>query len=267
MQKRYGILAFPAAHSLSPAMQNAAFQATGIEATYEKFEIPKEELGSFMFRVREEKIAGLSVSIPHKKTVMLFLDEVSEDAEKIGAVNTIYWKGEKLVGENTDWIGSNEALFLSTNPTGKNVVVIGSGGSARAVIYGLKKRGVKEIVVLSRKTAEDLVSDFGVEVDTLENLNKYSPEILINTTPLGMQGENENASPVAAEYFTKHKPLVFDLVYNPRETKLLRQAREAGCKTLSGIEMLLYQGVKQFEIWSGKEAPIEVMEAALEKAL
>lgn len=263
MQKRYGILAFPAAHSLSPAMQNAAFQAVGIPATYEKFEIPTEELGDFMFRVREEKIAGLSVSIPHKKTVMLFLDAISEDAKKIGAVNTVYWQGEKLIGENTDWVGSNEALFLSINPTGKTVVVIGSGGSSRAVIYGLKKRGVKEIIVLSRKPAEDLVNDFGVEVDTLENLAKYTPEILINTTPLGMLGENENESPASAEYLAKHKPLVFDLVYNPRETKLLREAREAGCKTLSGIEMLLYQGVKQFEIWSGKPAPAEVMERLL----
>jgi shikimate dehydrogenase len=264
--QHYGILAYPASHSLSPAMQTAAFAAAGVEATYERFEIQPEDLGDFMFRVREEKIAGLSVSIPHKKAIMLFLDEVSEDARKIGAVNTVYWKGEKLVGENTDWIGSNEALFLSTNPAGKTVVVIGGGGSARAVIYGLKQRGVKEIIVLSRKPADDLVNDFGVEVDSLENLEKYSPQILINTTPLGMKGENENQSPASKEYLEKRKPLVFDLVYNPLETKLLHEAREAGCKTLSGIEMLLAQGVKQFEIWSGKAAPLEVMREALEKA-
>lgn len=270
----FGILAFPAGHSLSPAMQTAAFDELGIDAKYQTFEIPPEKLEDFIQKVRSEKIAGLSVSIPHKVEIMPLLDEVSPSARKIGAVNTVFWKDKKLVGENTDRLGAVVALqakvATTEKPTlaDKKVVLLGGGGAARAVVSGLLEEGA-EVVVITREPWESagIQKDFGVRCDLILNLEKYSPDILINATPLGMAGELVEQSFVQSAFFEKCRPLVFDLVYNPAETRLLREARAAGCQTLAGLEMFVWQGASQFKIWTNKDAPITVMRAAAEKAL
>jgi shikimate dehydrogenase len=251
-------------------MLGAAFEAEKIPATFEKFDVMPEDLGKFVEQLRSENIRGLSVTIPHKMEIMQYLDEIEEHAKKIHAVNTIFWKGELLCGTNTDWIGALTTLETKTQLENKKVVVLGGGGAAHALVYALLQAKVQELVVLTREAweFEDLQKKFpATTYDFVQNLEKYSPDILINTTPLGMKGKFEGQSFVPKEYFTQHKPLVFDIVYTPAETKLLADARTAGCETLEGLGMLVRQGAKQFEIWTGKRAPVEIMWAAAEKAL
>lgn len=269
-QLKFGVLGHPIGHSISPAMLGAAFREKKIPAHFEKFDVPPEELGKFVERVRSEDIRGLSVTIPHKMEIMQYLDEIEEHAKKIHAVNTVFWKGKLLCGTNTDWLGAVRTLESKGHLKNKKVVVLGGGGAAHALVYGLLEAEAREVVVLTREAweFEDLQKNFSTLVyDFIQNLEKYSPDILINTTPLGMKGKFEGKSFVSKEYFIEHKPLVFDIVYTPAETKLLADARAAGCETLEGLGMLVRQGAKQFEIWTGKRAPVEAMWAAAEGAL
>ncbi|MCF7845621.1 MAG: shikimate dehydrogenase [Candidatus Peribacteraceae bacterium] len=262
--KEFGILAYPAGHSLSPAMHSAAFRELGIEATYDFFEIPPEELESFFQNeVRTGKIDGLSVSIPHKVEVIKFLDEVTDAAKKIGAINTVYWQDEKLMGDNTDWLGFLNS-FEDPIET-KKVVVLGGGGAARAIVFALLEQNC-EVTVITREAweYEGIQKDFAVATDLITNLDQHNPNILINATPLGMQGKFAGQSFVDPKFFDNHKPLVFDIVYNPRETKLLSDAKKSGCKTIEGLQMLVNQAVYQFEKFTGKPVTFETMwEAAV----
>ncbi len=268
MPKRYGILAYPAGHSLSPVMHAAAFAALGVAASYERFEIPPEGLAEFIQRVREEKIAGLSVSIPHKVEIIPLLDKVDKSAEQIGAVNTVSWQDGKLVGTNTDWVGAMGTLETVTDLKSKKVVLLGGGGAARAIVYGLQLRNASTTVLTREEwELEGIKKDFDISTDLITNLAKYEPDILINATPLGMAGELMGQSFVPAGYFEEHKPLVFDIVYNPAETQLMKDAKASGCETLAGLGMLIRQGAAQSRLWTGKDAPVEVMQAAAEKAL
>lgn len=270
LSQTFGILAYPAAHSLSPAMHTAAFQELGIDAKYEFFEVPPEGLEDFIQRVRKEKIAGLSVSIPHKEKIIPLLDDVEYSAKKIGAVNTVLWKNEKLFGINTDFLGAQLALTKDAKIEliAKKVVLLGGGGAARAVVHGLLGYKCK-ISVITREAweFEGLQKDFGDRIekfDFIQNLDSYDPEILINATPLGMKGEFEGKSFVDPKYFENHKPLVFDIVYNPRETQLLKDAKAAECKTLEGAKMFIWQGASQFKEWFPQNLPpFEVMEKAV----
>lgn len=261
MSKKFGILAYPAGHSLSPAMHRAAFQELGIDATYDFFEVPPGQLEKFFTeQVRTHAIDGLSVSIPHKVAVMPLLDEIEDSARKIGAVNTVFWKDKKLCGTNTDWIGADMALMLGKPKTtiwnfnNKEVVVLGGGGAARAIVFMLLQHNCS-ITVITREEWEfaGIKKDFGVATDFISNLGNYSPEILINTTPLGMKGKFEGMSFAPESYFKNHKPLVFDIVYNPRETQLLKDAHTAGCETIEGLEMLVRQAMGQLKLWLSPE--------------
>ncbi|MFH1545754.1 MAG: shikimate dehydrogenase [Patescibacteria group bacterium] len=258
------MLAYPAGHSLSPAMHNAAFEKLGIDAKYEFFETPPEKLEEFIQRVRDEHIAGLSVSIPHKEKIIPFLDEVEDAAKEIGAVNTVFWQGGKLVGTNTDWLGFLESFDKPIE--NKKVVVLGGGGAARAIVFALLEKNC-EVTIVTREAweFEGLKKDFGDRIqnfDFIQNLENYDPDILINSTPLGMKGKFEGMSFVDSKWFEKHQPLVFDIVYNPRETKLLKDARKAGCETIEGLEMFAWQGVFQFKKFTGKETDFFVMHNA-----
>lgn len=268
-KQQFGILAYPASHSLSPLLHNQAFAACGLSAQYNFFEIPPAKLAEFFQKVREEKIAGLSVSLPHKVTCRAFLDECEEAAEKIGAVNTVFWHQEKLVGTNTDFGGALAALQTKIDPAQKKIVVLGGGGAARAVVFALQQAQAQAIQIITRELAESagLQKDFGVPTDTIANLANYKPEILINTTPLGMRGELEGQSFVPSEFFTQCQPLVFDIVYTPKKTRLLQDAQAAGCLTIPGSEMFLQQAIRQFEIWTKQPAPIKTMRQTLEKNL
>jgi len=246
-------------------MHNAAFKKMGIDAKYDFFEFPPEKLEEFIQKVREEKIEGLSVSIPHKEKIIPLLDEVEESARAIGAVNTIFWKDGKLTGGNTDWIGALQSLETAQafEKHGKKVVVLGGGGAARAIIYALLQENC-EVSVITREAweSEGLQKDFGDQIknfDFIQNLDNHDPDILVNSTPLGMKGALEGKSFVDAKWFENHQPLVFDIVYNPRETQLLKDARAVGCETIEGLNMLVWQGLEQFKKFTGKEPDLATM--------
>jgi len=265
----YGILGHPVAHSRSPAMQRAAFDALGIAAHYDHFDILPTDLATFMQQVREEKIAGLSVTIPHKIEITQYLDEIDSAAQAIGAVNTVYWQGDQLVGTNTDWQGAVDALEEIEKIAGKEIAVLGTGGAARAVVYGLQQRGAGQIYVFGRDEAKlaGLATDFGIETAPWDHFVTFEPDIVIHATPLGLAGEHELASPISPGYFRFRQPLVYDLIYSPAETLLLREAAIAGCRTLGGLGMFVRQGAAQFTIWTGKDAPVELMQQVAKKQL
>lgn len=261
----YGIVGYPLEHSLSPVMHNTAFQALGINAVYQKFEVAPENLNNFINNKAREEIAGLSVTIPHKIKVMRCLDEIADVVREIGAVNTIINKNGYLIGANTDWIGVLVPLEKYGDLKGKKVIVLGNGGAARAACYGLKKADAN-VVILGRNIVRvrKLAARFECFADSLENIGLYAADVLINTTSVGMEANEE---PLVPKKFFKKNMIVFDVVYKPLMTKLLREAKRAGCEIITGEKMLLSQGAAQFELWTGKKAPVEVMRIALEGAL
>ncbi len=261
----YGIAAHPVEHSLSPLIHNALFKHFNIDAIYEKFDVDKEDLPEFLNKVRKENIAGLSVSVPNKQEIMKYLDEVDDVALKIGAVNTVINKNGRLFGTNTDYIGALRAvetchgMFLR----GRKILVIGAGGAARAVVYGLKNEGA-EIFLTNRtiENAEQLAKDFDVHLVGYENFRNLQIDIIINTTTVGMQGESKNLSPYPAEFFQKDQ-IVMDIVYKPLMTKFLKDAKEKGCQIITGEKMLIYQALEQFELWTGKKADLDFVKGVL----
>lgn len=251
--KRFGIIGFPLGHSLSPLLHNSGFAELGIEATYQAWPVLPEELAGFLARARRIPIGGLSVTIPHKQAVLKHLDGVTERAQGIGAANTLFWREGKLWGENTDILG----VALPLRALGKDfgsALVLGAGGAARAAIAGLRELGVPRIIVANRTLAkaEALARDFGIAAIEWDARTGQKADLLLNTTPLGMRGADEQATPFPAEALDP-AATVFDLVYNPLETRLLREARARGCKTIAGLEMFLHQGLAQFRLWTGRE--------------
>lgn len=285
MKKKYGILAYPAGHSLSPVMHNAGFKKLGIDAEYVLFERKPEELAAFVTEVRSEGIAGFSVSIPHKESIIAYLDQIDDDAFNIGAVNTVVNRDGVLHGYNTDWIGSNQALsegFINLGQDGemkgKIAVVLGAGGSARAVAYGLLKEGVHVWIKNRNKAKADAIAIefaelFKTEIHSVPLDDMGTGDILVNTTSAWLNYELSEELPVGGVFdycdpvYLKAYQLVMDLIYKPFNTPLIDAAAEANIECVTGENMLLYQGVKQFELWTGEKAPVEVMRGALEKAL
>lgn len=262
--KVYGIIGWPVAHSLSPAMHNAAFRALGIKAVYGLMPVRPEALPEAIGGLRALNIGGVSVTIPHKEAVLSLLDEVDETARRIGAVNTILNQEGSLLGFNTDWLGARRALEEKIALSGRRAVVVGAGGSARAVVYALKEAGA-QVVIYNRtfSRAEALAEAFGAEAFPLEALPEAEGDILVQTTSVGLK---EDRSPVPKEILSRFE-VVMDLVYQPLETRLLREAREAGCEVVDGLSMLVYQGVEQFRIWTGESPPASLMRQAAEKEL
>ena len=268
-----GVIGSPIAHSASPAMHNRAFGELGLDYIYLPFEAPDvdgffEQFARPATRELDWNIRGFSVTIPHKSSIIPLLDEVDERARKIGAVNTVVLDQGKWIGSNTDVRGAIEPLEEVCNLKGERCAVIGAGGAARAVIYGLLERGAQvKVFARSFDRANSLSESFGVSVSGIESLQSNDARVIVNTTPVGMRGHSEGSSPVPAEVLQDRK-IVYDLVYNPLETQLLRDARAAGCQTVSGIEMLIAQAALQFELWTGRKPPIETMrEAAISKIL
>jgi shikimate dehydrogenase len=272
----YGVIGYPAKHSLSPLMHNAAFQALKINAEYKIFEIRPQDLGNFMHSLSKEGIYGLNVTIPYKERAIAFLDKVSEEARLIGAVNTIRASDNKLEGYNTDGEGFLKHLStdLRFNPRGKDIAIIGAGGAARAVSVYLAKEKPKRISVYDidkpKLTAllGHLKENFNnVEfksADSIEGLDIGGSSLLINATPIGMK----ESDPCLVDAKFIHKGLlVYDLIYNPKETKLLAIAKQKGASVSNGLGMLLYQGAAAFELWTGEKAPIEIMREALREGV
>ncbi len=265
--KKYGILANPAKHSLSPVMHNAAFKYLDIDAEYGVFEIGEDDLNSFMESVKLDRIDGLSVSLPYKVEMMKFLNEIDDAAKEIGAVNTVVNRGGFLYGYNTDYIGAIKAL-QGFELKGKKVVVAGAGGAVRAIVYGLKKEGA-EVSVFNRtlEKAEEIGRDFGVKFGDLEEMKNHSGDILIQATSIWTIDPGKEVSKIFPDEFIKQFEVVMDIIYKPLITPLLERAKALGVQAVSGDMMLLYQAAEQFKIWTGKEAPIEVMKEVLNKNL
>jgi len=267
-----GLIGHPVEHSFSPPMHNAAFNALNMDWTYVAFDVEPSNLKSAIDGARSLNIKGLNVTIPHKIEVMKYLDEIDEVARLIGAVNTIDFRNMK--GYNTDGIGAVKAIEEVTSIKNKNVVVAGAGGASRAISFYIAKYGAESITILNRNVdkASNLAKDINliddVKPDSISQINDYVREadILIDTTPVGMHPNVDADAIVGAE--DMHEDLVvFDAVYNPNETSLIKQAIKANAKPVYGIKMLLYQGAESFKIWTGQNPPVDVMEDALRKTL
>lgn len=272
-KKIYGLIGYPVKHSLSPLMHNAAFSHLKIDAEYKLFEVKPEGLEDFVNTLEQKNIHGLNVTIPHKEKVIPFLGTISEEARLIGAVNTIKVSGSRLEGFNTDGEGFLKHLTqdLGFNPENKNIALIGAGGAARAVSVYLASAKPKAIAIfdIDRNKSSALAShlkenfkdiDFKI-ADSIEELRIGDCDLLANATPIGMK----DSDPYLVEEKLLHKGiLVYDLIYNPNETNLLRAAKSRGAKVSNGLGMLLYQGAIAFQIWTGKSAPLEVMRQALD---
>ena len=270
-----GVLGHPVKHSLSPAIHNAAFQHLGLNYVYLAF--PVEDVPQAIHGIRAlGNIRGFSVTIPHKVSVMAHLDTIEPTARHIGAVNTIVKEGQTLSGYNTDASGALLALrHAGVDLDGKHVVIIGSGGAARAIAFGLALEtpagrltilGIEEEErrTLARQLREGTtlsIEDHMLNKDTLEPALDQA-QVMIHCTPVGMD-PNTDQTCVPQQFF--HPDLtVMDIVYNPLDTRLLKEAREAGCPTIRGLEMFLHQAVAQFELWTGQPAPVPVMRQVLE---
>ena len=274
------LLGYPVGHSMSAVMHNAAFQELGLDYRYELKSVPPEELGSLVAsELRRPDFAGGSVTIPHKLAIMEHLDGVDPSALRIGAVNTIVIEDGQLKGYNTDGIGALMGITEAYGEIGEaRVVMVGAGGAARAVGYHLSTE-VRELTIANRtiERAEELAKSLSanpecratvrtipLKNDTLESAIEEA-DILVNGTPLGMHPKTEE-TPIQKEMLHSGL-LVFDLVYNPIKTKLLREAEEAGAAILPGVNMLVYQGVAAFKMWTGEDPQVETMKAAVVKAL
>ena len=270
-----GLIGHPVEHSFSPPMHNAAFDALGLNYAYVAFDVNPNDLQSAIEGATSLNIKGFNVTIPHKIEVIRHLDELDEVAGLIGAVNTIDFKN--LKGYNTDGIGAIKAIEEVTKVKDKNVVVAGAGGASRAISFYLAKFGAASITILNRNVekAQSLARDVSksdlideVKSDSISQITSHlsNADILVDTTPLGMDPHIDD-EPIAKADAMHEDLVVFDAVYNPNETVLIKEAIKAGAKPVYGIKMLLYQGAESFEIWTGKKAPIDVMEKALRKTL
>ncbi|MFW6324078.1 MAG: shikimate dehydrogenase [Desulfovibrionales bacterium] len=256
----FGIAGKPLGHSLSPLLHNWAFQEVGLPCVYMRWEIEKEDVPKFLDSVRILPIQGVSVTIPYKTAVMEYVDELTPQAVQVGAVNTLFWKENLLCGDNTDVAGFLEPLKDCPKP--ESALVLGAGGAALAVVAGLMMMGVKRIMVSARRkgSAEELINNTcpGARVIPWGDRGDVSADLVINATPLGMQGDLQGSSPWPLDRdFPEETGIVYDLVYNPLDTIFLRQARKSGCMSLSGLDMFLGQGAAQFALWTGEIMPLE----------
>ncbi len=271
--KLYCIFGNPVKHSLSPVIQNAAFESAGLNAVYLAFEV--EDIKNGVSAMKTLDIIGASITIPFKTDVMDHLNDIDSLAEDIGSVNTLHNVNGKITGYNTDGYGALNAL-LDNDVTikGANVLIIGNGGSARAVAFTLLQEGA-DIIIAGRNIDKilRLVNDLKKKKNDVKHtlIKDIAPEfmkqidIIINTTPIGMTPDIEISSIDESLIIGKH--VIFDIVYSPDMTRLLQIAKSKNCKIIRGIEMLINQGAKQFEIWTGEKAPVSLMRNAIKNRI
>ena len=275
--KVYGIFGHPVNHSLSPIMHNCAFQTLDLDCVYVAFDIQPKDLESAARAIKSLGIAGVNITIPHKESMTFFLDQISPEVALTGAVNTVKNDNGKLKGYNTDVGGFLRAIKedLGLHPKGLSVTVLGAGGAGRAVLSALCMNDASHVYLINRTfdKAKKLVSEFKKHFkDTM--IEAISPEdkqmvesclgstnLLVNATSAGMEGSSLFDIPL--EFLPKDSK-VYDLVYKPRQTELIKRAKELGHKVSGGLSMLLYQGVESFEIWTGIDAPVEAMRKAIQ---
>jgi shikimate dehydrogenase len=278
-----GIFGCPVEHTFSPAIHNAAFAAAGLDYAYVPFRVEPHSLAAAVEALRALGMVGVNVTIPHKETVLPLLDELSEEAKLIGAVNTIVNRSGRLYGDNTDGKGYLHALReAGFDPAGKTVLFLGAGGAARAVAMQLALAGVKKINFANRtgrravELAHSVAEAAGIQAETTpwpDQVGSKLParvlaesDLVVQATPLGMSPNIDEAVPLPFEVFRQGQ-VASDLIYNPVETLFLKKAGQAGADTVNGMGMLLHQGTLAFELWTGAVAPLEVMRAALKKEL
>jgi len=254
--RHFALFGNPVGHSLSPLMINAAFGAMGVRAGYESHRVENLELAVRM--IREKPLEGVSVTLPLKGAIMAFLDEVDDDARAIGAVNTVTNDLGRLRGSNTDWVGLSAAIEEHVPLRGRTFAVLGAGGAARAAVHAILRAGGTPIVFnRSRDRAESLSRWFSCETQPLANLGTVEADVLINATPVGMHPDI-GESPVDGRHLARFEWVV-ETIYNPLETRLLREARAAGCGVVTGLAMFVRQGAEQIRTWTGLEPPVELM--------
>ena len=265
-----GIVGKPVAHSLSPHMHNAAFDARGVNAVYIPFEVA--DVSAFvrrMVRARalDWKLRGFSVTAPHKSSIIEHLDRVEPLASEIGAVNTVVVEGEELRGYNTDARAALSPLESLVELRDARVAVVGAGGAARALLWGLRERGARATVFARNlERARETAGAFDAQVSQLEGASFAGFDLVVNATPLGTRGARVDETPATAGQL-RGAHIAYDLVYNPARTRFIKEAGDAGCETLGGLPMLVAQAAAQFELWTGEQAPFEVMFAAAERGL
>ena len=262
--RHFALFGNPVGHSLSPLMINAAFGAMGIRAGYEARRV--EDLEPAVRMIREKPLDGVSVTLPLKGAVMAFLDEVDDDARAIGAVNTVTNDHGRLRGSNTDWKGLTAAMEERFPLGGRTIAVLGAGGVARAAVHAILRAGGMPIVFnRSRDRADSLARWFSCETQPLARLGAVGADVLINATPVGMHPRT-GESPVDARLLPRFEWVV-DTIYNPLQTRLLREARAAGCGVVTGLSMFVRQGAEQIRTWTGLDPPVELMERVVRTAL
>jgi shikimate dehydrogenase len=265
----YGVIGNPVRHSLSPIIHNGAFRRLGWNAVYLAFEVKNVE--EALRGVRGLGVRGVSVTIPFKTEVLPFLDKVEGLARKVGAVNTIVNRRGRLIGYNTDCEGALTALEKRVDLRGKKVALLGAGGAARAIGFGLKERGLGVVVVnRSRERGRALCKELPCDYLPMSSLSRmkaggFEADVIINATSLGMY-PRDGETPIPKELLKKGM-LVMDIVYEPLQTRLLREAKERGCFTVDGLEMLIRQGIAQFRIWTGRRLEIGKIRRDLRRAL
>lgn len=280
MTTSFAVIGHPISHSMSPAMHNAVFERLGLDCNYTLFDIAPEKLGDSIREMKEQGLGGVNVTIPHKVVVIEHLDSLSDEARIIGAVNTIEFSKGLLRGHNTDGIGAIQALRANGADTaGKKIVVLGSGGAARAISVTLALRGeIRVMSILGIDKAElerltgDIKSGAGVSAEALpldgETIEDQirDADILIHATPVGMHPKVEETLVTAGQM--KPDLAVMDIVYNPLETRLMKEAKKAGVETIiSGVDMFVNQGAEALRIWLGIEPPVELMKEVVIREL
>ena len=278
MSKRVVLIGHPVAHSMSAAMQQAAFDAAGLDVQYELLDRTPLQLAGTIEELRDEAFLGANVTIPHKERVAPLMDRVADEAQATGAVNTVTREGKRLIGHNTDVGAFRIALdgLVGRQKMPRTAVVLGAGGGARAVVHGLITEGFQRIIIFNRHLhrAENLVRFFGRSAAHMElkampwhesviEAELAKAKVLVNASAVGL---GSDVSPIPAELLPPEM-LVLDLVYTPRETRLLREAKAAGAAaTMNGELMLLHQGAAAFQLWTGQEPPLELMRERLDEA-
>jgi 3-dehydroquinate dehydratase/shikimate dehydrogenase len=270
----YGVIGDPIAQSMSPLVHNKAFRQAGLNKVYLPFRIPREDVGSFLDEAQRLDIRGLSVTIPHKEAILKKLTKVDGGVKGVGAANTILFKDNEVIGYNTDYRGAMDSLEKAMNLPhgapeplkGKTAMVLGAGGAAKAIAYGLKRRGA-EVIITGRTLEHAEALAKRLECKSLEWGARHAPaiDILINCTPIGMHPNVDEAP------YEKHRlrpsMVVFDTVYNPETTLLVKEAKVKGCNVITGVAMFIRQAALQYELFTGQPAPEDLMREELKKAI
>jgi len=271
-----GLIGDPVEHTISPHMHNAGFSYFNLNYVYVSFQVKKENLQAAIIGAKSLDIKGLNVTIPHKIDVMKFLDTIDTTAEHIGAVNTIKLDDE-IKGFNTDGLGAIRAIEELSAVKNKKIVILGAGGASRAISFQAVLSKAGRVIIANRtidkalKLTDNLKNNLDADAMAMGLGDKLKKElldtdILINTTPIGMY-PNINQKPLVTSDMMHEGLIVNDVIYNPLETELLKEAHKAGAKAISGIKMLIYQGIESFKIWTGREPPLKVFEDAIEEEL